>query len=122
MLKAALSRPGLTPAMEAAMLDAAGDISSDYELAELLIEVNTARPIDEAARPAFFKAANALHSDYEHRRVLDAVVARQGTSPAMLADVLTSAKTINFVKVALTYKGETTVLEREPGKVRINVN
>jgi len=59
------------------------------------MEVNEARPIDEAVRPAFFKAANSLQSDYEHRRVLDAVVARQGTSPAMLADVLTSAKSIS---------------------------
>src|SRR5206468_6958028 len=95
VLTAALSRPGLTPAMEAGMVDAAADINSDYELATLLIELNDARPIDEAVRPAFFKAANRLQSDYEHRRVLDAVVARQGTSPAMLADVLTSSKTIN---------------------------
>ncbi len=75
-------------------LEAAADMNSDYEVAALLIEVNQARPIDDAVRPAFFKAANSLQSDYEHRRVLDAVVGRQGTSPAMLADVLTSAKTI----------------------------
>src|SRR5882672_11125841 len=56
VLKAALSRPGITPATEAAMLEAAGDISSDYELAELLMELNEARPIDDAVRPAFFKA------------------------------------------------------------------
>jgi hypothetical protein len=92
VLSAALSRPGLTPAIQAGILDAAADIASDYELAELLIELNKARPIDEAARPAFFKAANSIESDYEHRRVLDAVVKRTGTSPAMLVDVLTSAE------------------------------
>ena len=91
-------------AVESGKLDAAGyerlvtlagqTISSDYELAELLIAISK-RPIDEAVRPAFFKAANKLRSDYEHRRVLDAVVKRSGTTPAMLLDVLTSAKTIN---------------------------
>jgi len=87
VLTAALSRPGLTPAIEAGMLDAAGDISSDYELATLLIEVNTARPIDEAVRPAFFKAANSLQSDYEHRRSSTRSSAT-GYQPRMLADVL----------------------------------
>jgi len=94
VLTAALSRPGLTPAMEAAILDAA-DIDSDYELAGLLIEVNHARPIDDAVRPAFFNAANTLQSDFEHRRVLSAVVKRLGASPAMLLDALNSAKTIS---------------------------
>jgi len=65
-------------------------ISSDYELATLLIELNeAARSTSRTAR--VLQGGNKLQSDYEHRRVLDAVVKRTG-QPRMLLDVLTSAR------------------------------
>jgi hypothetical protein len=101
VLSAALSRPGLTPANQSAMLDAAGDIAP-------ITSGRAAHRAEQGAAdrrggpPAYFKAANSLQPDYEHRRVLDAVVRREMT--AMIADVLQSAQAINYELAELLIK------------------
>jgi hypothetical protein len=55
--------------------------------------------LDEALRPAFFAAANAISSDYEHGRALMSVIERSGNGGDMpkpvVLGVLESAKTIS---------------------------
>jgi hypothetical protein len=69
-------------------------VSSDYELAELLIEIGGSYPLDDTLRPAFFAAAASLNSDYEHGRTLNSVLRGQVPQPVALA-VLESAKGIS---------------------------
>jgi len=59
----------------------AGDeLESDYELAQLMIEVAQNHPVDESVMVVYVEAAGSLESDYEQRRVLDAVLSREDLS------------------------------------------
>jgi hypothetical protein len=77
-LMAVLDNHELDPRTLNRVLETAGRMSSDYELASLLTGL-LARRGDAAAQPAFFKAVDTLDSDYERGRVLKAVC--QASSP-----------------------------------------
>jgi beta-lactamase regulating signal transducer with metallopeptidase domain len=88
-------------AVQSGKLDAAGyerivtlagqTISSDYELAELLIAVSKTQPLTERMQAGFVTAAKSISSDYERHRVLTAALARPGLTPAMEAGMLDAA-------------------------------
>ncbi len=70
-------------------------VSSDFELAELLIAVAQAHPVDEAVLAAYVAAAGTISSDYEHRRVLAAILSRPDLSRAVADAMLQSASAIS---------------------------
>jgi len=74
---------------------AAQTISSDYELAELLIAVSKAQPLTERMQTGFVTAAKSISSDYERHRVLSAALARPGLTPAVQSGMLDAAAEIN---------------------------
>ena len=92
-------------AVESGKLDAAGyerlvtlagqTISSDYELAELLIAVSKTQPLTERMQAGFVTAAKSIGSDYERHRVLTAALSRPGLTPAIEAGMLDAAAGIN---------------------------
>jgi len=92
-------------AIESGKLDAAGyerlvtlagqTISSDYELAELLIAVSKTQPLTERMQAGFVTAAQSISSDYERHRVLKAALSRPGLTPAIQASMLDAAGDIS---------------------------
>jgi beta-lactamase regulating signal transducer with metallopeptidase domain len=92
-------------AVESGKLDVAGyerlvtlagrTISSDYELAELLISVSQTQPLSETMQAAFVTAAGSISSDYERHRVLKAALSRPGLTPAVETAILDAATAIN---------------------------
>jgi beta-lactamase regulating signal transducer with metallopeptidase domain len=92
-------------AVESGKLDVAGyerliglaaqTISSDYELAELLIAVSKTQPLTERMQAGFAAAAKSISSDYERHRVLKAALSRPGLSAAVQASMLDAAGDIN---------------------------
>ena len=62
-------------------------IESDYEEAELLVQIARLQPLDARTRAPFLKALATVDSDYECRRVVSAVV-RADPSPDTLATML----------------------------------
>jgi len=77
-----------------ALFTVASTMSSNYELAELLIAAQQRSMVDSLSRTAYFRAVNRLTSDYEHRRTLSALLKQKPESPAVLADVLRSSEDI----------------------------
>ena len=92
-------------AVESGKLDVAGyerlvglaaqTISSDYELAELLIAVSQSHPLTERMQTGFAAAAKSISSDYERHRVLKAALSRPGLSAGVQASMLEAAGDIN---------------------------
>jgi hypothetical protein len=82
-------------AVERLVLQAGQEISSDYELAELLIHVARGRPLTAGMQTGFVKAAGTIQSDYERRRVLDAALERKDLSTDGAAAMLEAAGDIN---------------------------
>jgi beta-lactamase regulating signal transducer with metallopeptidase domain len=92
-------------AVESGKLDVAGyerliglaaqTISSDYELAELLIAVSKAQSLTERMQAGFAGAAKSIGSDYERHRVLRAALSRPGLTPVVQASMLDAAAGIN---------------------------
>ena len=72
----------------------AGDISSDYEQAQLLIGVAPMLTGKEQAVQPFFDAVATIKSDYEHSRVLKTVLKQATPSRAVLVLVASSTKSI----------------------------
>jgi hypothetical protein len=72
------------------MLEAAEGIDSDHELAELLVEAVRRRDLDAGSRDAFFAAVETLGSDFEQRRVLQALADRGG--PEWMRGILAAAE------------------------------
>lgn len=114
-LKTLLDKAQLTDEQLRRIADeGARDIASDYELAELLIAVSGAHPVDASLRPTFLRAAGTLQSDYEHARVLKAVLGGGRLSSADVAALLASAGSIGsdyertelLVKTASRYRLE----------------
>ncbi len=62
-------------------------VTSDYERAELLVDVLTRAP-DTAAQPGFIRAVDAFHADSERGRVLKAVCRTATPSRAALEGVV----------------------------------
>ena len=92
-------------AIESGKLDVAGferlvslaaqTISSDYELAELLIAISKTQPLTERMQAGFATAAKSISSDYERHRVLSAALSRPGLTPAVQTSMLDAAAEIN---------------------------
>ena len=78
-----------------AMSQASREISSDYELAQLLIAVADRLPNDEASRTAYFAAATTISSDYELRRVYSTMLKRGPVSSQTLGNILQYATSID---------------------------
>ena len=77
-------------------LDQAGrEISSDYELASLLIESGDRLVTDDATRKAFFDASRGIKSDYEMRRVFNAGLKHGPLPTAVLTSMLEAARNID---------------------------
>jgi hypothetical protein len=80
-----------TAALQDVLREAARQISSDYEQAQLLIGVAAVITRKEEALPAFFAATATIKSDYEHKRVLTALLKNNTPSRAMLVQIARSA-------------------------------
>lgn len=74
---------------------AARQLESDYEQAELLIGVAGVMMGKEEASKAFFNAVSTVNSDYERARVLLTVLEKHEVTPVFLADVADSTRRIN---------------------------
>jgi hypothetical protein len=89
-LAAAIDKGPPVPALLASLLETSMAIESDFELATLLVQVAKGQSLEPAAvQSAFFTAAASVANDFEHRRVLSAVLARGG-SPDTVAAALQS--------------------------------
>jgi beta-lactamase regulating signal transducer with metallopeptidase domain len=73
---------------------AGADMTSDYELAELLVAVSKLDAFNDDSHPAFVTAAKKIGSDYERRRVLNALLQRERLAPATVQALLDAASTI----------------------------
>lgn len=92
-------------AVESGKLDAAGyerlvtlagqTISSDYELAELLISISKTQPLTERMQAGFVTAAQSISSDYERHRVLSAALSRPGLTASNQSAMLVAASDIS---------------------------
>jgi len=73
---------------------AGADMSSDYELAELLVAVSKLDAFGDDSHPAFVAAAKKIDSDYERRRALTALLQRDRLAPSTVQALLDAASTI----------------------------
>jgi hypothetical protein len=90
-LNALLQREKLAPATGAGAARRVDHDRLRYELAELLIDVSKRYVINDQTRPMYIKAVGSIKSDYEHRRVLAAIVAGGGLTPAVTQALLEDA-------------------------------
>jgi len=91
-----IDRARLSPSQVRQTLELAGrDVRSDYELARILVAVSDRYGLpDEDTRAVFLKAVNALSSDYERNRTLQALLSRSDLSPREASAVLQSASAL----------------------------
>ena len=91
-----LDRAKLSPTQVRQTLELAGhEIRSDYELARVLVGVSDRYGLpDENTRTAFLNGVNALSSDYERNRALQALLARSDLSSREGSAVLQSASAL----------------------------
>jgi hypothetical protein len=82
-------------ALQSVLRQAARQISSDYEQAQLLIGVAPVLTGKEGALTAFFEATATIKSDYEHKRVLTALLKDSTPSHAVLIQIAKSAATMS---------------------------
>ena len=75
--------------------EAARQISSDYEQAQLLIGIAEILPGKEASLPAFFEATGTIKSDYEHKRVLTTLLKKINPTGELLVQIARSAASIS---------------------------
>lgn len=78
-----------------ALEQASRDLTSDYELASLLIAQSAPLLADAVTRKAFFDAARSIESDYEMRRVLSTGLKNGAIEPALLSSLLEAARSID---------------------------
>ena len=77
------------------VVDQAGaSMSSDYELAELLVAVSKLDAFGDDSHTSFVTAAKKINSDYERRRALNALLQKDRLAPATVAALLDAASTI----------------------------
>jgi hypothetical protein len=81
--------------LQSVLQEAARQISSDYEQAQLLIEAAAVITGKEAAAPAFFEATGTIKSDYERKRVLSALLKKGNPSSDLLVQIATSASSMS---------------------------
>jgi hypothetical protein len=70
------------------------EISSDYELASLLVALGKHRLVTSGVADAYVTAANSLQSDYEHRRALTPLLEISNLQPAVVTAMFKSAQSI----------------------------
>ena len=73
---------------------AGSQMSSDYELAELLVAVAKLDAFGDDSHAAFVSATKKIDSDYERRRALTALLQRDRLAPATVQALLEAASTI----------------------------
>jgi beta-lactamase regulating signal transducer with metallopeptidase domain len=80
------------PAVVSRVVTQAGnELTSSYDLAELLVLVGRLYPLTEPMRSAFVAASNHLDSDYDRHRVLSVVLANRNLPDDLASAILTSA-------------------------------
>jgi beta-lactamase regulating signal transducer with metallopeptidase domain len=79
------------PTVTRVVTQAGQEISSDYDLAELLVLVARQYRLDEPTRAAFVKAVGQIESDYDRRRVLGVVLAGPDLSDDLASAILGAA-------------------------------
>ena len=82
-------------ALRDVLRQAAREISSDYEQAQLLIAAAPVLTGKETAVQPFFDAVATIRSDYERSRVLKKLLKQENPSSALLVLVASSTKTIS---------------------------
>jgi hypothetical protein len=90
-LSGLLKREQLNKEALAAMAQSGRGLKSDYEKAVFLIQATERFSQDGSLRPVWFSAINTIESDYEHHRVLTAIIKVPNLSAETLVDVMTSA-------------------------------
>ncbi|HLW52565.1 MAG TPA: M56 family metallopeptidase [Candidatus Angelobacter sp.] len=92
-----LEQPNLPgPVVQRVITQAGAEITSDYELARVLMTVGKQYELaDEASRTAFLNAAGKLKSDYEHSRVLIELLRRPNISKDLVNVALKSSASIS---------------------------
>ncbi len=93
VLAVALRRPLVQAEELDTLLAASQSIGSDYDLAELLVEL--AKNTDKNLPESFFRALGTVGDDFHHSRVLRAVTARPDPTAERVEEVLRSALGIN---------------------------
>jgi beta-lactamase regulating signal transducer with metallopeptidase domain len=73
---------------------AGADMTSDYELAELLVALSKLDAFSDDSHAAFVTAAKKIGSDYERRRALNALLQRDRLAPTTVSALLDAASTI----------------------------
>jgi uncharacterized protein YeeX (DUF496 family) len=81
--------------LQSTLAQAARQISSDYEQAQLLLGVAPVLTGKDAATPAFFQAVASIDSDYERSRVLKTLLKRVEPSKELLTQIATATKEID---------------------------
>jgi hypothetical protein len=97
---------------------ASSQIKSDFEMASLLINASEVLLSRDALHPSFFEAAGEIKSDYEHRRVLSALINKSDLGNSVLIQILNSAagmssdyeKATFLVDAAQSYKKDAALL------------
>jgi len=80
------------PAVVSRVVTQAGnELTSSYDLAELLVLVGRLYPLTEPMRSAFVAASNHLDSDYDRHRVLSVVLANRNLPDDLASAILSSA-------------------------------
>ena len=80
------------PAVVSRVVSQAGnELTSSYDLAELLVLVGRLYPLTEPMRSGFVAASNHLDSDYDRHRVLSVVLANRNLPDDLASAILTSA-------------------------------
>ena len=80
------------PAVVSRVVTQAGsELTSSYDLAELLVLVGRLYPLTEPMRSAFVTASNHLDSDYDRHRVLSVVLANRTLPDDLASAILRSA-------------------------------
>ncbi len=83
-----LQRSDLVPAGYEPLVDAAVDVSNDFELAELLAEVAESYPEARALPVGFGRALETVGNDFEQRKALGAALERPGLDAEQLDRLL----------------------------------
>lgn len=81
-------------ALQSILLEAARQISSDYEMAQLLIATSEVIIDKNEALPAFFDATSTIKSDYERSRILSTMLKKSGSNREVLLSVVRSTASL----------------------------
>ncbi|MCA1615767.1 MAG: hypothetical protein LC800_17035 [Acidobacteria bacterium] len=105
---------------EAALADALRSlrIGSDYERAQFLIKAADVSLGREKLVPVYFEAVGKIESDYEHRRVLSAIVKRPNLSRDALVAAIRSSAGVESDYEKATFLIQVARLSPDDGRVR----